>query len=209
MLSLLDFFATYVLHGRQVSPADHTPVPSSNHTPHAAETGWENKLLELMQKVHGLHCRARQDAKLNAHGISDAVQIWNDLASWTPGRDDFSTEEQVMLFAACRSAIFVWAYFLMHPGDMEGWKAQESSNDILTNLSAIEAPELAPLVIIPLFFAGLTATDPDDLETVNEMYEQLEECTQHEALSYSWRILRMVWDEGDKGIRPSWDWIRV
>ena len=82
-------------------------------------------------------------------------------------------------------------------------------SDILTNLSAIEAPELAPLVIIPLFFAGLTATDPDDLETVNEMYEQLEECTQHEALSYSWRILRMVWDEGDKGIRPSWDWIRV
>ncbi|KAH8434316.1 uncharacterized protein LDX57_011963 [Aspergillus melleus] len=208
MLPLLDFFATYVLHGRQTPAAKHAPVPSSKGARPATESDWKTYLLELMQRVHALHCRVRQDSKLNAHGITDAVQIWNDLASWKPGEEQFSTEEQIMLFGSCQSAIFIWTYFLMHPGDMEGWKAQESSNDILSNLSEIEASELAPLMIIPLFFAGLTATDLDDLKTVNEIYEQLEGTTQHKALKDSWRILQVAWDDDYKGARSSWDWIR-
>ncbi|PLB53841.1 hypothetical protein P170DRAFT_469328 [Aspergillus steynii IBT 23096] len=208
MLSLLDFFATYVLHGRQTSAADQTPAPSFKCTRQESQKTWENELSGLMQRVHALHCRSRQQSKLGAHGITDAVQIWNDLASWTPLKEQFTTEEQVRLFGACRSAIFLWAYFLMHPDDMEGWKAQDSLKDILANVSEIEAPEIAPLLVIPLFFGGLTATDPEDLDVVNEMYEQLEGSIQHNALRDSWHILQMVWDEDDKGTRPSWDWIR-
>ncbi|KAI9034924.1 uncharacterized protein KD926_005018 [Aspergillus affinis] len=208
MLSLLDFFATYVLHGRQAPAAEHAPVPSSKGARHATESDWKTYLLRLTQRVHALHCRARQDSKLNAHGITDAVQIWNDLASWKPGKEQLSTDEEIMLFGSCQSAIFIWTYFLMHPDDMEGWKARQSLKDILSNLAEIEVPELAPLMAIPLFFAGLTATEPDDIKIINEMYEQLEEVTQHKALKDSWRILQRVWGEGYRGTRPSWDWIR-
>lgn len=90
---------------------------------------------------------------------------------------------------------------------MEGWKPQEAVHDILTDLSGIGVPGIGPLIAIPLFFCGLSATKGCDRNAVRREYERLGSHTQSNSLGASWSIVQRRWREYDGGHRNNWDWV--
>lgn len=205
MDSVHALFTTYVLPGRQI-PGDTSPaVPSQRTNRDPFHSG--GKIYNLIQHVHTLHYRARQERTLSAQTISQAVQVWNELEHWDPS-EGTSTPEQFRLNNAYRSAIFIWTYFTIYPRDMHGWKPQDAVRDILADISRVEEGDLVRLAVIPLFFCGLSVTSESDRDCVRKEYERVRvRGGRGGGLDASWDVVQRQWRRYDAGDRQNWDWV--
>ncbi|KAJ5360787.1 hypothetical protein N7517_009978 [Penicillium concentricum] len=167
----------------------------------------DSDLFDLIQRIHSLHCNTNGELNLSPLRISDAVHIWQDLDDWDSVGTDLINEDD-NLHESYKFALFIWAYIIVHPAEVGGEKVQDTLHYAMSNISEVEAPDLVPLVIIPLFFSGLVAIRQSDRDLVNEQYERVESHTEHGSVKCSRHIVRLSWENHDNGMERSWDWRR-
>lgn len=214
---LLDFFLDFVLNTRQVGiltcSASHALDPTSNAMKHrtrcgqAVVLGPDSDLFDLIQRIHSLHCDKNGELNLSPLSISDAVHIWQDLDDWDPAGTELINEDE-NLYESYKFALFIWSYLIVHPAEVGGEKVQDTLPYAMSNISEVEAPDLVPLVIIPLFFSGLAAIRHVDRDLINEQYERVESYTEHGSVTRSRHIVQSSWEKHDNGMERSWDWRR-
>lgn len=76
MNSVLDFFAAYVLHGRQIPRDTYNTVSTlATERPEQDNAPFNRggKIFELIRNVHIFHCKVRQNPPLNATNVSEAL----------------------------------------------------------------------------------------------------------------------------------------
>ncbi|KAF4762946.1 hypothetical protein N7455_011029 [Penicillium solitum] len=191
---LLDFFFDFVLNTRTSYSQAVGLAPDSD-------------LFDLIQRIHSLHCDRNGELNLSPLGISDAVHIWQDLDDWDPEGTELINEDD-NLYESYKFALFIWTYIIVYPAEVGGEKVQDALHYAISNISEVEAPDLVPLVIIPLFFSGLAAIQRVDRDLVNEQYERVESHTEHGSVTRSRHIVQSSWEKHDNGMQKSWDWRR-
>ncbi|KAL2818305.1 hypothetical protein BJX63DRAFT_429239 [Aspergillus granulosus] len=204
--AIIDFFAAYILAGRQ-PPLRTSPTPPTSRIP-ALEPG--GKLFDLVQRVYTIYYESKQGPSPSASTISKAVQIWHELDTWDPdGEDEDLPSDTAILYKIYKSAIFLWTYLVIHPNDVDGWKAQDAVRSILSGVREVhESRAVGRLAIIPLFFAGLAIVSTEDQETVARDFEHLLGFIGEDRVRDVYGIVQRAWALYDAGVRSSWDWMR-
>ncbi|KAJ5519719.1 hypothetical protein N7463_000172 [Penicillium fimorum] len=165
----------------------------------------DSDLFDLIQRIYSLHCNANEELNLSPLRISEAVHIWQELDDWEQAEPEI-TDEDGNLHESYKFSLFIWAYIIVHPTEVGGEKVQDAFHYAISNISEVEAYDMVPLVVIPLFFSGLVAIRPVDRDLVNEQYERVMSYTEHGNLSRSRHIVRLSWENYDNGVERSWDW---
>ncbi|CAI7566150.1 unnamed protein product [Penicillium palitans] len=191
---LLDFFSDFVLTTR-------------TRCGQAAVLAPDCDLFDLIQRIYSLHCDRDGELNLSPLSISDAVHIWQDLDDWDPAGTELINEDD-NLYESYKFALFIWTYIIVHPAEVGGEKVQDALHYAMSNISEVEAPDLVPLVIIPLFFSGLAAIQHVDRDLVNEQYGRVESYTEHGSVTRSRHIVQSSWEKHDNCMEQSWDWRR-
>ncbi|KAE8418088.1 hypothetical protein BDV36DRAFT_166476 [Aspergillus pseudocaelatus] len=169
--------------------------------------GMNDGLLAIIKRISSLHFRSRTGKVNNSTTITEAVGIWQDLATWQPP-EALPGEQYQELYDSYTSALFTWLYLILHPDSMCDEKVQSMVEQGVVAMSAITVLELSPFLLIPLFILGMASIQDDHKDFIGGLFDQIEEQTAFEEVEVYRTMVERSWESQDQGIPRSWEWIK-
>ncbi|KAE8361453.1 hypothetical protein BDV27DRAFT_28321 [Aspergillus caelatus] len=169
--------------------------------------GMNDGLLAIIKRISSLHFRSRTGKVNNSTTITEAVGIWQDLATWQPP-EALPGEQYQELYDSYTSALFTWLYLILHPDSMCDEKVQSMVEQGVVAMSAITILELSPFLLIPLFILGMASIQDDHKDFIGGLFDQIEEQTAFEEVEVYRTMVERSWESQDQGIPRSWEWIK-
>ncbi|KNG84800.1 hypothetical protein ANOM_006715 [Aspergillus nomiae NRRL 13137] len=169
--------------------------------------GMNDGLLEIIKRISSLHHRSRTGKVNNSTTITEAVGIWQDLATWQPP-ESLPGEQYQELYDSYTSALFTWLYLILHPDSMCDEKVQSMVEQGVVAMSAVTVLELSPFLLIPLFILGLASVQDEHKDFISGLLDHIEEHTACEEVEVYRTMVERSWESQDQGMPRSWEWIQ-
>ncbi|KAE8384324.1 hypothetical protein ETB97_010996 [Aspergillus alliaceus] len=203
--SILEVFTAEVIY-----PPASNNQPATNDTSESGEGdhtfGMNDGLLDIIRRTSSLHYRSRTGGVNNSTTITEAVAIWQDLDNWQPPKS-LPEEQYQDLYDSYTSALFTWLYLILHPDSMRDDKVQAMVERGVASMAGITILELSPFLLVPLFIHGLASVQEKHRDFISNLFDQIEDTICEDAEVYR-TIVERSWDNQDRGMCRSWEWIQ-
>ncbi|KAE8379016.1 hypothetical protein BDV26DRAFT_260423 [Aspergillus bertholletiae] len=206
--TLLDLFTSLVISATAID-SHNQPHPDSCALSNSGTIlfGMNDGLRDMIKRIYSLHYRSRTGKVNNSTTITEAVGIWQDLATWQPP-DALPGDQYPELYDSYTSALFTWLYLILHPESMCDEKVQSMVEKGVLAMSAITVLELLPFLLIPLFILGLASVQDEHRDFIGGLLDHIEEHTACDEVEVYRTIVERSWESQDQGLPRSWEWIQ-
>ncbi|KAE8140482.1 hypothetical protein BDV38DRAFT_239762 [Aspergillus pseudotamarii] len=205
--AILELFDALVISTTTIDPQTTTHDESCELNEDGITFGMNDGLLDIIRRISSLHFRSRTGKVNNSTTITEAVGIWQDLATWQPP-ETLPGEQYQELYDSYTSALFTWLYLILHPDSMCDGKVQSMVEQGVVAMSAITVLELSPYLLIPLFILGVASVQDDHKDFISGLFDHIEEQTAFEEVEVYRTMVERSWESQDQGIPRSWEWIK-
>ncbi|KAE8328025.1 hypothetical protein BDV39DRAFT_214584 [Aspergillus sergii] len=170
--AILELFTSLVISTAPIDNQSTTHDESGELSDSDIIFGLSDGLLDIIKRISSLHFRSRTKKVNNSTTITEAVGIWQDLATWQPP-EALPGEQYQELYDSYTSALFTWLYLILHPDSMCDAKVQSMVEQGVVTMSAVTVLELSPFLLIPLFILGLASVQDEHKDFISGRWKYI------------------------------------
>ncbi|KAL2829073.1 fungal-specific transcription factor domain-containing protein [Aspergillus pseudoustus] len=169
----------------------------------AEDDAWTyHGLLQLIAHVHALQLDSQRSSSPSETTIPRAVRLWQEIIDWRGPPDS----KYRHLHEAYITAISIWIFCIIHPGDIAGDKVQSMVLGGLESLESVDESALQTASLFPFFIIGVCCIRDTDRRLIEAMMEKLDEIRGLRYIRVCIDAIRRTWGRYDRGAQRSWDW---
>lgn len=165
-------------------------------------------LLDIIQRVRILQLDAINASVPSEMVILRGVHIWQEINDWMKHSDECSESGHSHMLESCFSAVSIWIFCIIHPGDIAEAKVQLLVSRGLTSLGSLEETTLKTAFLFPYLFIGLCCIQQRDRVALEGELERIESIRCLGYIQVCKETIRKSWQEYDRG-NTTWEWTRV
>lgn len=167
--------------------------------------GVQDGLIDFVTRIAALRTQAdASSSQPDGNVVCRAVTIWQDLDRWKP--KGFSRERK-LIAEFYQWALFIWLYSIVYPNNKSDYKIQDAVTRIAAGMNEIKDGVMACL-LFPLFIVGSAAITVEDKAAITSQFKRLREWSSFGNIDLTYGVVEKMWEDHDKGVLGSWDWVR-